>query len=60
MTLSLSLTRLYFAYLSLAPGFSARLLYFSHKPRFATHTDSFLVTFTRESVLQYMTLSFGL
>jgi len=49
-----------FAYLSFASGFSARLLYFPHKPRFTTYIDSLLVTFTRESVPQYMTPSFGL
>jgi len=49
-----------FAYLSFASGFSARLLYSPHKPRFTTHIDSLLVTFTRESVLQYMTPFLGL
>jgi len=49
-----------FTYLSLVSGFSARLLYFLIKPHFTTHTDSFLVTFTRKSVPQCMTPSFGL
>ena len=49
-----------FTYLSLASGFSARLLYFLHSLVSRLITDSFLVTFTRESVPQYMTPSFGL
>jgi len=44
-----------FAYLSLASGFSARLLYFPHSLVLRLILTPFLVTFTRESVPQYMT-----
>ena len=49
-----------FAYLSLVSGFSARLLYFSHSLVLRLILTLFLVTFTRESVPQYMTPFLGL
>jgi len=49
-----------FAYLSLASEFSARLSYFLHNLVLRLILTPLFVTFTHESVLQYMTPSFGL